>query len=88
MPGAPWGKSPPQGVSIAQVESEYGENTRVLIEARVIPGPLPEPYARVIEELGSDEVEALISIKARMDKANAGMGGSGDAGFVGMVIPL
>ena len=88
MPGAPWWKSPPQGVSIAQVESEYGENTRVLIEARVIPGPLPEPYARVIEELGSDEVEALISIKARFDTANQDVGVSGDAAFIGFVIPL
>jgi hypothetical protein len=70
------------------VDSDYGENTRALIEARVIPGPLPAPYDRVIEDLGSDEVEALISIKARMDKANASVGGSGDAGFLGMVIPL
>ena len=50
--------------------TESGENTRVLIEARVIPGQLPEPYDRVIEELSSEEVEALISIKARLDKAN------------------
>jgi hypothetical protein len=63
--------------------SESGENTRVLIEARVIPGPLPEPYNKVIEELSSDEVEALISIKARFDEASGG-----DAGFVGMVVPL
>jgi hypothetical protein len=66
------------------MQQDYGENTRALIEARVIPGPLPEPYDRVIEDLSSDEVEALISIKARMDEAS----GSGDAGFVGMVIPL
>jgi hypothetical protein len=70
------------------MESDYGENTRVLIEARVIPGPLPEPYDRVIEDLSAEEVKALISIKARMDEANASVGGSGDAGFVGMVIPL
>jgi hypothetical protein len=68
--------------------SESGENARVLIEARVIPpGPLPEPYDRVIEELSSDEVEALISIKARLDKANEAFGG-GDVGFIGMVVPL
>jgi hypothetical protein len=67
--------------------SESGENTRVLIEARVIPGELPEPYGRVIEELSSEEVEALISIKARLDKANEEYGG-GDAGFIGMVVPL
>jgi hypothetical protein len=66
---------------------ESGENTRVLIEARVIPGPLPEPYDRVIEELSSDEVEALISIKARLDQANEAFGG-GDVGFIGMVVPL
>jgi hypothetical protein len=65
-----------------------GENTRVLIEARVIPGPLPEPYDRVIEDLSSDEVEALISIKARLDEANEQFGGGGDAGFIGMVLPL
>jgi hypothetical protein len=70
-------------VSIAEM-SDYGENLRVLIEARVIPGPVPEPYDRVIEELSSDEVEALISIKARFDAASEG----GDAGFVGMVLPL
>lgn len=63
---------------------ESGENTRVLIEARVIPGPLPEPYDKVIEELSSDEVEALISIKARLDAANE----AGDSGFIGMVVPL
>jgi hypothetical protein len=66
-----------------------GENTRVLIEARVIPGPLPEPYAQVIEELSSEEVEALISVKARLDKANqAAYGSAGDVGFIGMVVPL
>jgi hypothetical protein len=67
--------------------SESGENTRVLIEARVIPGPLPEPYDKVVEALSSDEVEALISIKARFDEANQAVG-RGDAGFIGMVVPL
>jgi hypothetical protein len=67
--------------------SDSGENTRVLIEARVIPGPLPEPYDKVIEELSSEEVEALISIKARFDDANQALG-RGDAGFIGMVVPL
>ena len=81
-------KSPRWGVSIARVKDDYGENMRVLIEARVIPGPLPEPYERVIEKLSAEEVEALISIKARFDEANENMGGSGDAGFIGMVIPL
>jgi hypothetical protein len=66
---------------------DSGENMRVLIEARVIPGPLPKPYDRVIEELSSDEVEALISIKARLDQANEAFGG-GDVGFIGMVVPL
>jgi hypothetical protein len=66
---------------------ETGENTRVLIEARVIPGPLPEPYGKVIEELISEEVEALISIKARLDQANEDFGGA-DVGFIGMVVPL
>jgi pilus assembly protein TadC len=67
--------------------SESGENTRVLIEARVIPGPLPEPYGKVIEDLSSEEVEALISIKARLDEANEALG-RGEAGFIGMVVPL
>jgi hypothetical protein len=68
--------------------SDPGENTRVLIEARVIPpGPLPEPYDKVIEELSPEEVEALISIKARFDQANEAAG-RGDAGFIGMVVPL
>ncbi len=66
---------------------EPGENARALIEARVIPAQLPEPYDRVIEELSSEEVEALISIKARLDEANRAYGG-GDAGFIGMVVPL
>jgi hypothetical protein len=65
-----------------------GENTRVLIDARVIAGPLPEPYDRVIEDLSSEEVEALISIKARLDEANKRSGGGGDVGFLGMVVPL
>jgi len=64
------------------------ENMRVLIEARVIPGPLPEPYDRVINDLSSDEVEALISIKARLDEANQQYGGGGDVGYMGMVVPL
>jgi hypothetical protein len=68
--------------------AEAGENARVLIEARVIPdAPLPEPYAQVIEDLSSEEVEALISIKARLDDANQSYGG-GDVGFIGMVVPL
>jgi hypothetical protein len=67
--------------------TESGENTRVLIEARVIPGPLPEPYDKVIEELSSEEVEALISVKARLDRANEALG-RGEAGFIGMVVPL
>jgi hypothetical protein len=66
---------------------EPGENTRVLIKAKVIPGPLPEPYDRVIEELSAEEVEALISIKARLDDANQALG-RGDSGFIGMVVPL
>ena len=67
--------------------SESGENPRVLIEARVIPGPLPEPYGKVIEDLSAEEVEALISIKARFDEANQAVG-RGDSGFIGMVVPL
>lgn len=70
------------------MNDDYGENTRVLIEARVIPGPLPEPYDRVVEDLSAEEVEALISIKARFDEANENLGGPGDAGFIGMVLPL
>jgi hypothetical protein len=70
------------------VNDDYGENTRVLIEARVIPGPLPKPYDQVVEDLSAEEVEALISIKARLDEANESLGGSGDAGFIGMVLPL
>jgi hypothetical protein len=66
---------------------DYGENTRILIEAHVIAGPPPEPYARVIEDLSKEEVEALISIKARLDEANEDAGG-GEAAFIGMVIPL
>ncbi len=65
-----------------------GENARALIEARVIAGPLPEPYARVVEELSSDEVEALISIKARLDRANEALGGTSEAASIGMVLPL
>ena len=67
---------------------DYGENTRVLIEAGVIPGPPPKPYDQLIDDLSAEEVEALISIKARLDKANQDIGGSGDAGFIGFVIPL
>lgn len=67
---------------------EFGENTRVLIEAGVIPGPPPEPYASVIEDLSSDEVEALISVKARFDKANQAVGGASEAAFIGLVLPL
>lgn len=67
---------------------DYGENTRALIEAGVIPGPPPAPYDQLVEDLSAEEVEALISIKARLDKANQDIGGSGDAGFIGFVIPL
>jgi hypothetical protein len=67
---------------------EGDENTMRLIEAGVIPGPLPEPYDAVIEGLGEDEVQALITVKERLDEANAGIGGPGDVGFIGMVLPL
>jgi hypothetical protein len=70
------------------VRDNDGENTRVLIEAGVIPGPPPPPYDRVIEDLSAEEVEALISIKARFDEANQNFGGGGNAGFIGMVAPL
>lgn len=67
---------------------DYSENMRVLIEAGVIPGPLPPPYDRVIDDLSAEEVEALISVKARLDEANQNFGGEGHAGFIGMVAPL
>ena len=41
----------------------------------------------MIEELSSEEVEALISIKARLDQAIEAYGG-GNVGFIGMVVPL
>jgi hypothetical protein len=66
--------------------NEYDENTRALIQAHVIPGPLPEPYGRVIEELSAEEVEALISIKNRLEEATRGQGGEGS--HMGMVVPL
>jgi hypothetical protein len=69
-------------------DDDYGENARVLIEAGVLPGPPPPPYDRVIEDLSSEEVEALISVKARFDQANQDFGGGGNAGFMGMVAPL
>jgi hypothetical protein len=67
---------------------EGSENTRRLIDAGVIPGPLPEPYNRVIEGLEEDEVDALITVKQRLDEANEEIGGPGDVGFMGMVVPL
>jgi hypothetical protein len=69
-------------------QDDYGDNTRVLIEAGVISGPPPPPYDQVIDDLSAEEVEALISIKARFDQANQDFGGGGDAGFIGMVVPL
>jgi hypothetical protein len=67
---------------------DESENTRRLIEAGVIPGPLPEPYNRVVESLDGDEVDALITVKQRLDEANEELGGPGDVGFMGMVVPL
>jgi hypothetical protein len=68
---------------------DVGDNTRRLIDAGVIPGPLPEPYDQVIADLSSQEVESLISVKSRLDKANADAhGGEGNVGFIGMVVPL
>ena len=87
-PGPPWWKSPLQGVSIAQVNDDYGENTRRLIDEGVIPGPPPQPYGQVIEDLDPDEIEALISIKEKLDKASEKLGESGEGAFIGMVIPL
>ena len=82
-------KSPRPGVSIARVKTDdYSENVRVLIEAGVLPGPPMPPYDRVIDELSAEEVEALISIKARFDEVNENFGGGGNAGFIGMVAPL
>ena len=42
----------------------------------------------MIDELSAEEVEALISVKARLDEANQDFGGEGNAGFIGMVAPL
>ena len=74
------------------MKSDYddngNDNMRRLIEAGVIPGPLPPPYDQVIYDLSEDEVEALISIKAKLDAANQDFGGEGNAGFIGMVAPL
>lgn len=64
------------------------DNMRRLVEAGVIPGPLPPPYDRVIYDLSEDEVDALISIKAKLDEANQDFGGEGAAGFIGLVAPL
>ena len=64
------------------------DNMRRLIDAGVIPGPIPPPYDRVINDLSEDEVDALISIKAKLDEANQDFGGQGQAGFIGMVAPL
>ncbi|MGB2875927.1 MAG: aroma-sacti cluster domain-containing protein [Gaiellaceae bacterium] len=65
-----------------------GENTERLINAGVIPASLPEPYNSVVEALSGEEVEALVSVKRRLDEANASIGGPGDVGYVGMVVPL
>jgi hypothetical protein len=74
------------------VKSDYdddnGGNMQRLIDAGVIPGPIPPPYDRVINDLSEDEVEALISIKEKLDAANQDFGGEGHAGFIGMVAPL
>jgi hypothetical protein len=67
---------------------DVGENTRMLIEAGVIPGPVPEPYRKAIEDMGSDELGALIRLKERLDRANEDYGGKGDVGFICMVVPL
>jgi hypothetical protein len=64
------------------------DNSERLIEAGVIPGPLPEPYNVVVDGLSPEEVEALISVKRRLDDANSAYGGRGEAGFIGMVVPL
>lgn len=64
------------------------DNMAILIEAGVIPGPIPPPYDQVIYDLTPEEVEALISIKVKLDAANQDFGGEGAAGFIGMVAPL
>jgi hypothetical protein len=63
-------------------------NSDRLIEAGVIPGELPEPYNVVVDGLSDEEVDALITVKRRLDDANAAYGGHGDTGFLGMVVPL
>ena len=63
-------------------------NSDRLIEAGVIPGELPEPYNVVVDGLSDQEVDALISVKRRLDDANSAYGGRGETGFIGMVVPL
>jgi hypothetical protein len=64
------------------------KNVDRLVDAGVIPGPLPEPYDVVIDGLSDEEVDALIAVKRKLDDANSAYGGRGDAGFIGMVVPL
>jgi len=67
---------------------DKSSNSDRLIEAGVIPGELPEPYNVVVDGLSDEEVDALITVKRRLDDANAAYGGRGDTGFLGMVVPL
>jgi hypothetical protein len=71
------------------MDAESGSrNLDRLIDAGVIPGRLPEPYDMVIDGLSDEEIDALIAVKRKLDDANSAYGGRGDAGFIGMVVPL
>ena len=83
-----WWKSLWRRVSITRMEDIGDTNAKRLIDNGVIPGPdpPPEPYASLIEKLSIGEVDALISIKGKFDKANVADGGKGS--FMGFVVPL
>jgi hypothetical protein len=67
---------------------DKSSNSDRLIEAGVIPGELPEPYNVVVDGLSDEEVDALITVKRRLDDAHTAYGGHGQTGFMGMVVPL
>ena len=54
------------------ISDEAGPNVRQLQEKGfAIKWPLPEAYEEIIEGLGQDQIDLLISIKERFDRAQA-----------------
>ena len=57
---------------------EMADNIERLEQEGVIRTPMPAEYEAVLRDLSDDEVDTLVSVKKRLDKAHVGLGADAD----------